>query len=129
MLAKTDVRGVTNMNTTDVSYSSVNIKTQIKLSPLCSIHYMMYWLRLHPVVRPSGLMCRSPPEYTGESVEEYVRSYNRGCPKERQQSPRDQTESDELLWNSLEEVQGEPEEEIEPSHLRQPQKYQIIRLS
>ncbi|XP_061533130.1 leucine-rich repeat-containing protein 17-like [Phycodurus eques] len=94
-----------------------------------SIHYMVYWLRLHPVVRHSGLLCRSPPEYTGESVEEYVRSYNRGCPRDRQKSQQDQTETDELLWNSLEEVQGEPEEEVEPSHLRQPQKYQIIRLS
>ncbi|XP_049578240.1 leucine-rich repeat-containing protein 17-like [Syngnathus scovelli] len=94
-----------------------------------SIHYMVYWLRLHPVVRHSGLVCRSPPEYTGESVEEYVHDYNRGCPKDRQQSQRDQNEEDELLWNSLEEAQGEPEEELEPSHLRQPQKYQIIRLS
>ncbi|XP_057692875.1 leucine-rich repeat-containing protein 17-like [Corythoichthys intestinalis] len=94
-----------------------------------SIHYMVYWLKLHPVVRHSGLLCRSPLEYTGDRVEDYVRAYNQGCVKDRQQSQRDPTEEDELLWNSLEEAQGEPEEEIEPSHLMQHQKYQIIRLS
>ncbi|XP_071358219.1 leucine-rich repeat-containing protein 17-like [Trachinotus anak] len=94
-----------------------------------SIHYMVYWLRLHPVVRHSGLLCRSPPEHTGESVEEYVHSYNRECPKDRQHSRTDQDQTDPELWNTPLEVQGELEEELEPSHLRVPQKYQIIRLS
>lgn len=94
-----------------------------------SIHYMVYWLRLHPGVRHSGLMCRSPPEHTGESVEEYVESYNRGCPRDRQQSGPDKDQTDPELWNTPMEVQGELEEEQEPSHLRAPQKYQIFRLS
>ncbi|XP_054476797.1 leucine-rich repeat-containing protein 17-like [Anoplopoma fimbria] len=95
-----------------------------------SIHYMVYWLRLHPVVRHSGLLCRSPPEHTGESVAEYVHSYNRECPKDRQHSRTDQDQTDPELWNTPMEVQGElEEEELEPSHLRAPQKYQIIRLS
>lgn len=94
-----------------------------------SIHYMVYWLRLHPGVKHSGLRCRSPPEHTGESVEEYVDSYNRECPKERQYSRPDQDQTDPELWNTPMEVQGELEEELEPSHLRMPQKYQIIRLS
>ncbi|XP_070828130.1 leucine-rich repeat-containing protein 17-like [Chaetodon trifascialis] len=94
-----------------------------------SIHYMMYWLRLHPGVRHSGLLCRSPPEHTGESVEEYVHSYNRECPKDRQHSRTDQDQTDPELWNTPMEVQGELEEELEPSHLRVPQKYQIIRLT
>lgn len=94
-----------------------------------SIHYMVYWLRLHPGVRHSGLLCRSPPEHTGESVEEYVHSYNRECPKDRQHSRADQDQTDPELWNTAMEVQGEFEEELEPSHLRAPQKYQIIRLS
>ncbi|XP_029290551.1 leucine-rich repeat-containing protein 17-like isoform X2 [Cottoperca gobio] len=94
-----------------------------------SIHYMMYWLRLHPGVRYSGLLCRSPPQHTGESVEEYVRSYNRECPKDRQPSRTDQDQTDPELWNTAMEVQGELEEELEPSHLRVPQKYRIIRLS
>ncbi|XP_029378711.1 leucine-rich repeat-containing protein 17-like [Echeneis naucrates] len=94
-----------------------------------SIHYMVYWLRLHPGVKHSGLLCRSPPEYTGETVEEYVHSYNRECPKDRQNSRTHQDQTDPELWNTPMEVQGELEEELEPSHLRLPQKYQIIRLS
>ncbi|XP_059191184.1 leucine-rich repeat-containing protein 17-like [Centropristis striata] len=97
-----------------------------------SIHYMVYWLRLHPVVRHSGLVCRSPPEYTGESVAQYVLSYNRECPKERQHSRTGQDQTDPELWNTPMEVRGELEEleeDLEPSHLRAPQKYQIFRLS
>uniref|UniRef100_A0A671Y487 Leucine rich repeat containing 17 n=1 Tax=Sparus aurata TaxID=8175 RepID=A0A671Y487_SPAAU len=59
-----------------------------------SIHYMVYWLRLHPGVKYSGLMCRSPPEHTGERVEEYVHSYNRVCPKDRQHSSKDQDQTE-----------------------------------
>lgn len=95
-----------------------------------SIHYMVYWLRLHPGVKYSGLMCRSPPEHTGERVEEYVHSYNRVCPKDRQHSSKDQDQTEPELWNTPMEVQAElEEEELEPSHLRAPQKYQIFRLS
>ncbi|KAM8750796.1 leucine-rich repeat-containing protein 17-like [Acanthopagrus schlegelii] len=95
-----------------------------------SIHYMVYWLRLHPGVKYSGLVCRSPPEHTGEHVEEYVHSYNRVCPKDRQHSSKDQDQTEPELWNTPMEVQAElEEEELEPSHLRAPQKYQIFRLS
>ncbi|KAK2917974.1 hypothetical protein Q8A73_004720 [Channa argus] len=94
-----------------------------------SIHYMVYWLRLHPGVRHSGLVCRSPPEHTGERVEKYVSSYNRECPKDRQNSKTDQDQTDPELWNTAMEVHGEVEEELEPSNLRAPQKYDIIRLS
>lgn len=94
-----------------------------------SIHYMVYWLRLHPGVRHSGLLCRSPPEHTGLPVQEYVNSYNRECPRDRQRSGADTEETDPELWNTAMEVQGELEEEQEPSHLRAPQKYQIYRLS
>ncbi|TKS73323.1 Leucine-rich repeat-containing protein 17 p37NB [Collichthys lucidus] len=94
-----------------------------------SIHYMVYWLRLHPGVKHSGLLCHAPLEHVGESVEEYVHSYNRECPKDRQRSRTDPDETDPELWNTPMEVQGELEEELEPSHLRVPQKYQIIRLS
>uniref|UniRef100_A0A3Q3ISE1 LRRCT domain-containing protein n=1 Tax=Monopterus albus TaxID=43700 RepID=A0A3Q3ISE1_MONAL len=94
-----------------------------------SIHYMVYWLRLHQGVRYSGLLCHSPPEYTGESVEEYMHSYNRECPKDRQHSRTDQDQTDPELWNTAMEAQAELEEELEPSHLRAPQKYQIFRLS
>ncbi|XP_026167045.1 leucine-rich repeat-containing protein 17-like [Mastacembelus armatus] len=94
-----------------------------------SIHYMVYWLHLHPGVMHSGLLCHSPPEHVGESVEKYVHAYNRECPKDRQHSRADQEEMDPELWNTEMEAQGELEEELEPSHLRAPQKYHIIRLS
>ncbi|KAG7521682.1 leucine-rich repeat-containing protein 17-like [Solea senegalensis] len=94
-----------------------------------SIHYMVYWLRLHPGVRDSGLMCRSPLQHIGETVEHYVHSYNKGCPKDRQQSRADEDQTDPELWNTAMEVQGELEEELEPGHLRVPKKYEIIRLS
>lgn len=94
-----------------------------------SIHYMVYWLRLHPGVKYSGLRCHAPREYTGGSVEKYVHSYNRECPKDRQLSRTDNDQTDPELWGTPMEVQGELEEELEPSHLRIPEKYEIIRLS
>ncbi|XP_056137950.1 leucine-rich repeat-containing protein 17-like [Lampris incognitus] len=95
-----------------------------------SIHYMVYWLHLHPGVKHSGLRCRSPPEHIGERVEKYVQSYNRECPRDRQRSQVDQVQTDPELWNTPLELQGElEEEEVEPGHMRVPQKYQIIRLS
>ncbi|KAM9753578.1 leucine-rich repeat-containing protein 17-like isoform 1-T4 [Menidia menidia] len=94
-----------------------------------SIHYMVYWLRLHPGVQHSGLLCYTPPEHAGESVEDYVQSYHRDCPSDRQLSRTDQDQTDVELSNTLMEAQGEVEEELEPRHLRAPQKYQIIRLS
>lgn len=94
-----------------------------------SIHYMVYWLRLHPGVRHTGLVCRSPLEHTGETVEDYVHSYNRACPKERQHSRTEDDQTDPQLWDTPLEVQGELEEELEPSHLRKPKKYEIFRLS
>ncbi|KAK2842134.1 hypothetical protein Q5P01_012334 [Channa striata] len=108
--------------------------SQLKLSGnpwVCnySIHYMVYWLRLHPGVKHSGLVCHSPPEHTGERVEKYVSSYNRECPKDRQHSKTDQDQTDPELWNTAMEVQGELEEDLEPSNLRAPQQYEIIRLS
>lgn len=94
-----------------------------------SIHYMVYWLRLHPGVRHSGLQCHSPLEYAGDSVWEYVQAYNRGCPKDRQHNQMNADQTDPELWNTALELQGELEEELEPSHLRKPKKYEIIRLS
>uniref|UniRef100_A0A3Q3WPV1 LRRCT domain-containing protein n=1 Tax=Mola mola TaxID=94237 RepID=A0A3Q3WPV1_MOLML len=94
-----------------------------------SIHYMVYWLRLHPGVRHSGLLCHSPLEHAGEIVEDYVHSYNKACPMDRQHHREDQDQTDPELWNDPMEGQGESEEDLEPSPLRAPQKYHIIRLS
>ncbi|KAM4734839.1 leucine-rich repeat-containing protein 17-like isoform 2-T3 [Anableps anableps] len=94
-----------------------------------NIHYMVYWLRLHPGVKHSGLLCQSPLEYIGKRVEDYMHSYNRECPRDRQLSRPDQNQRDAELWGTPMELQGEVEEELEPSHLRAPQKYQIFRLA
>ncbi|KAM4554146.1 leucine-rich repeat-containing protein 17-like [Fundulus diaphanus] len=94
-----------------------------------NIHYMAYWLHLHPGVKHSGLLCQSPLEYMGDRVEDYMHSYNRECPKERQLSGPDQNQRDAELWGTPMELQGEVEEELEPSHLRASQKYQIFQLA
>lgn len=106
----------------------------IKIPPLppSSIHYMVYWLHLHPGVKHSGLTCRSPLEHTGESVEEYVNSYNRECPKGRQRGKARQEQTDSELWDAQKEAQGETEEEPPqppPRSLSLWKKYGIIRLS
>lgn len=94
-----------------------------------NIHYMVYWLRLHPRVKHSGLLCQKPLEYIGERVEDYMRFYNRECPKDRQINRPDPNEENAELWGTPMELQGEIEEELEPSHLRAPQKYEIFRLA
>ncbi|XP_041852579.1 leucine-rich repeat-containing protein 17-like [Melanotaenia boesemani] len=136
--------GLLHLNELDLSHNNLHFvqygvledlyflsQLKLKANPwVCdySIHYIVYWLRLHPRVRHSGLLCHSPLEYTGQSVEEYVHSYNRDC-SDRQHSITVPDQTDSELWDTLMEVQGEVEEELEPSHLRALQKYQIIRLA
>ncbi|KAJ8386943.1 hypothetical protein AAFF_G00165400 [Aldrovandia affinis] len=47
-----------------------------------NIHYLIYWLKHHINVEYTGLVCSSPPEYSGWLVEEYVKTYNAECPKD-----------------------------------------------
>lgn len=136
--------GLLHLHELDLSHNSLHFvqygvledlyflsQLKLKANPwVCdySIHYMVYWLSLHPGVRHSGLLCHSPPEHTGQRVEEYLHSYNKDCP-DRQRSRTDPDQTDPELQDTLMEVQGEVEEELEPRHLRAPQKYEIIRLS
>lgn len=104
---------------------------------------MVYWLRLHPGVEHTGLICRSPLEQAGESVEKYVKAYNRECPKGRQRGRARQDRTDSERSEAPTEGQGEVEVEVEeesepePRPQLQPQwrnlslwkKYGIIRLS
>lgn len=107
---------------------------------------MVYWLHLHPGVKHSGLTCGSPLEHTGDSVEEYVNSYNNDCPKGRRPGKARPDPTQAQLWATQKEAQGdteeeEPEPEAEPEPEPQPQpqlqprqlslwkKYGIIRLS
>lgn len=49
-----------------------------------NIHYLIYWLKHHPGVFYTGLTCSEPPEFRGWRVEEYVKTYNGECPKDKQ---------------------------------------------
>lgn len=49
-----------------------------------NIHYLIYWLKHHPGVQYSGLTCAEPDEFRGWRVEDYVKTYNGECPKDRQ---------------------------------------------
>ncbi|KAG7496217.1 leucine-rich repeat-containing protein 17-like [Solea senegalensis] len=49
-----------------------------------NIHYLMYWLKHHPGVAFTGLICAEPQEFRGWRVEDYVKTYNGECPKDRQ---------------------------------------------
>ncbi|XP_015259648.1 PREDICTED: leucine-rich repeat-containing protein 17 [Cyprinodon variegatus] len=94
-----------------------------------NIHYMVYWLHLHPGVRHSGLLCQAPLEYVGVRVKDYMHAYNRECPKDKQHNRPDPNQNNDELWDTPMELQGEIEEEMEPSHLRAPQKYQVFKLA
>lgn len=48
-----------------------------------NIHYLVYWLKHHPGVQYSGLTCAEPEEFKGWRVEDYVKTYNGECPKDR----------------------------------------------
>nr|XP_023672560.1 leucine-rich repeat-containing protein 17-like [Paramormyrops kingsleyae]XP_023672561.1 leucine-rich repeat-containing protein 17-like [Paramormyrops kingsleyae]XP_023672562.1 leucine-rich repeat-containing protein 17-like [Paramormyrops kingsleyae]XP_023672563.1 leucine-rich repeat-containing protein 17-like [Paramormyrops kingsleyae] len=48
-----------------------------------NIHYLLYWLRLHPGVYHSGLVCQAPPEFAGWTVRDYVRTYDGKCPEDQ----------------------------------------------
>lgn len=49
-----------------------------------NIHYLIYWLKHHPGVQYTGLTCAEPEEFRGWRVEDYVKTYNGECPKDRQ---------------------------------------------
>ncbi|KAL4612708.1 leucine-rich repeat-containing protein 17 [Arapaima gigas] len=87
-----------------------------------NIHYLVYWLKLHPGVQHSGLECRSPDKFAGWTVQDYVKTYNGDCPE------------DNLLDqdNYGQEIRAETEEEevkLLPVPLRVPKKFEVIRLN
>ncbi|KAF7650595.1 hypothetical protein LDENG_00123270 [Lucifuga dentata] len=99
-----------------------------------NIHYLIYWLKHHPGVFYTGLICSNPPEFRGWRVEDYVKTYNGECPKDKQTAgtntgQRGQGGTD----NEAQEVVGETGEgqgELLPRPLREkPKKFQIIRLT
>ncbi|CAL8318551.1 unnamed protein product [Lota lota] len=102
-----------------------------------SVHYLIYWLKHHPGVFHTGLLCAEPKEFRGWRVEDYVKTYNGDCPKDKQTTNGGhqgggagggggggENEAQELLG-------PETEEDRLPSPLKRKRhrKFEIIRLS
>lgn len=95
-----------------------------------NIHYLIYWLKHHPAVKHTGLVCSEPEEFRDWPVESYVKTYNAECPKDKQvdlhrgTGPTVST-SQELI------AKLEEEPNLLPSPLRkkEPNKFEIFRLS
>ncbi|XP_016355683.1 leucine-rich repeat-containing protein 17-like [Sinocyclocheilus anshuiensis] len=87
-----------------------------------NIHYLIYWLKHHPGVSHTGLVCSEPEEFRGWPVENYVKTYNADCPKDKQ-----------LAGITGQELTAETEEELFPElgprPYRVPKKFEIIRLT
>lgn len=96
-----------------------------------NIHYLVYWLKHHPGVNYSGLYCSYPPEFRGWRVEDYVKTYNGECPKDKQ---NDFETGPEVQGgeNEAQEVVGDTEGQDEqlPRPIKEkPNGIEIIRLS
>ncbi|KAM4570057.1 leucine-rich repeat-containing protein 17 [Odontesthes bonariensis] len=100
-----------------------------------NIHYLIYWLKHHPGVSYTGLICTEPQEFRGWRVEDYVKTYNGECPKDKQTEGMDTgQDSQGGSENEAQEVMGEMgegQEELFPQPLRKKvsNKFEIIRLS
>ncbi|XP_041942036.1 leucine-rich repeat-containing protein 17 [Alosa sapidissima] len=98
-----------------------------------SIHYLVYWLKHHPGVAHSGLVCSEPQEYLGWPVEDYVKTYNADCPKDRQVGGGNaELDKDAANQDTAQELKAETDEEavgVLPSPLRMRKTFEIIRLS
>ncbi|XP_073694377.1 leucine-rich repeat-containing protein 17 [Garra rufa] len=92
-----------------------------------NIHYLIYWLKHHPAVSYTGLVCNEPEEFRGWPVESYVKTYNAECPKDKQLSQFSDTDP---AATAPQEFTAEiEEEELGPRPYRGPKKFEIIRLT
>ncbi|KAM6895766.1 leucine-rich repeat-containing protein 17 [Xenentodon cancila] len=102
-----------------------------------NVHYLIYWLKLHPGVSYTGLICTEPREFRGWRVEDYVKTYNGECPKDKQTEGVDTGQGvEEGSENDAQEVlveMGDGQGEHLPQGLKEKEKLsntiQIIRLS
>ncbi|XP_006633509.1 leucine-rich repeat-containing protein 17 [Lepisosteus oculatus] len=89
-----------------------------------NIHYLIYWLQHHYSVEYSGLICSSPVEFKGWLVEDYVKTYNGDCPKDKLPGQTDN------LQETNADADDEEETDIQPSPIRGRERtIKIIRLS
>ncbi|XP_036004909.1 leucine-rich repeat-containing protein 17 [Fundulus heteroclitus] len=100
-----------------------------------NIHYLMYWLKHHPGVSYSGLICSQPLEFRGWRVEDYIKTYNGECPVDKQMEENDTGQGAQGgSENEVEEMMGEMGEgqgQLLPQPIKEkkPNEYQIIKLS
>lgn len=95
-----------------------------------NIHYLIYWLKLHPGVAHTGLICAEPREFQGWRVVDYVKTYNGECPKDIQTGGANNGVQGGTE-NEAQELVGEMEEgvQLRPLKNRKIKKFEIIRLS
>lgn len=97
-----------------------------------NIHYLIYWLKHHPGVYYTGLICSEPHEFRGWRVEDYVKTYNGECPKDRQIDMETgyevyvgENEAQEVVVET-----GDGQGELLPRPIKEkPNRIEIIRLS
>lgn len=100
-----------------------------------NIHYLIYWLKHHPRVSYTGLICSEPQEFRGWRVEDYVKTYNGECPKDKQTGGTDtgqggQGGSENEALEVEEEMTEEQAEHLpRPLKEKKPNTFEIIRLS
>ncbi|KAM6961837.1 leucine-rich repeat-containing protein 17 [Tautogolabrus adspersus] len=99
-----------------------------------NIHYLIYWLKHHPGVFYTGLICSAPKEFRGWRVEDYVKTYNGECPKDRQTGGMDSGQGGQGgTDNEAQEVGGETGDgqdgRLPQPIKRKPNGIEIIRLS
>ncbi|XDV25129.1 hypothetical protein PO909_029100 [Leuciscus waleckii] len=97
-----------------------------------NIHYLIYWLKHHRGVSHTGLVCSEPEEFRGWPVENYVKTYNADCPKDKQLGQSPGTDPAGITAHQELTAQIDEEElvlELGPRPYRGPKKYEIIRLT
>ncbi|CAK6949910.1 leucine-rich repeat-containing protein 17 [Scomber scombrus] len=99
-----------------------------------NIHYLIYWLKHHPGVTYTGLICSEPQEFQGWRVADYVKTYNGECPKDNHIGETDTGQEGQGGQGGMENeahVMEETAEGLLPRPLREkkPNKIEIIRLS
>ncbi|KAM3858980.1 leucine-rich repeat-containing protein 17 [Diretmus argenteus] len=97
-----------------------------------NIHYLIYWLKHHPGIYYTGLICSEPQEFRGWPVEDYVKTYNGECPKDRQTGQTNTGQGgQEGTDNEAQEQEqtGEEQGGQLPSHIKEKNPFTIIRLS
>ncbi|XP_061124484.1 leucine-rich repeat-containing protein 17 [Syngnathus typhle] len=94
-----------------------------------NIHYLIYWLKLHPGVAHTGLICAEPEEFRGWRVADYVKTYNGECPKDVQTGGFNGGQGG--TENEAQELVAETEEgfRLRPLKDQRVKKFEIIRLS